>query len=41
MSYNFLKPNDRFGRNVKNELDLSNFATKASLKEQQELVCLI
>ena len=32
MSQYFPKPYDRFGRNVKTELDLFNYATKADLK---------
>ena len=32
MSQYFPKPYDRFNRNVKLKLDLSNFATKADLK---------
>ena len=32
MSQHFSKPNNRFGGNVKVELDLSNYATKTDLK---------
>ena len=32
MSQYFPKPSDRFGGNIKVELDLSNYATKADLK---------
>ena len=33
MSQSFLKPNERFSKNVKVELNLSNCATKADLEE--------
>ena len=32
MSQYFSEPSDRFGGNIKVELDLSNYATKADLK---------
>ena len=37
MSQYFPKPSDRFGKWVKVELDLSNHATKADLKEAAEI----
>ena len=35
------KPYERSDGNIKVELDLSNYATKADLKEQQMLIQLI
>ena len=37
MSLYFTKPSDRFSNRVKVELDLSNHATKADLKEATEI----
>ena len=37
MSQYFPKPSDRFSKRVKVELDLSNHATKADLKEATEI----
>ena len=41
MSQYFPKPYKAFGGNIYVKVDLSNYATKATLKMQQELILLI